>query len=65
MNIVQVMPEFGLAGAEIMCENLTYELTKRGHRVTVISMYDYHSAITDISGWTCAIFAKSRDLIFL
>lgn len=47
MNIVQIMPEFGLAGAETMCENLTYELTKLGHKVTVISMYDYHSAITD------------------
>lgn len=47
MNVVQVMPEFGLAGAETMCENLTYGLTKLGHKVTVISMYDYHSAITD------------------
>ena len=47
MKIVQVMPEFGLAGAETMCENLTYELTKHGHNVVVISMYDYHSAITD------------------
>jgi glycosyltransferase involved in cell wall biosynthesis len=47
MKIVQVMPEFGLAGAETMCENLTYELTKLGHKVTVVSMYDYHSAITD------------------
>lgn len=46
MKIVQVMPEFGLAGAEIMCENLTYELIKLGHKVIVISMYDYHSAIT-------------------
>lgn len=47
MKIVQVMPEFGLAGAETMCENLTYELIKLGHEVTIISMYDYHSAITD------------------
>ena len=47
MKIVQVMPEFGLAGAETMCENLTYELIKLGHDVTVISMYDYHSAITE------------------
>ena len=47
MKIVQIMPEFGLAGAEIMCENLTYALRERGHDVTVISMYDYHSAITD------------------
>ena len=47
MKIAQIMPEFGLAGAEIMCENLTYELQKAGHQVVVVSMYDYHSAITD------------------
>lgn len=47
MKIVQVMPEFGLAGAEVMCENLIYELIKLGHEVTVISMFNYHSAITD------------------
>ena len=47
MRIVQIMPEFGLAGAEIMCENLTYELVRLGHHVTVVSMYDYHSAITE------------------
>lgn len=47
MTIVQVMPEFGLAGAETMCENLTYELVKLGHKVTVISLFDYHSAITE------------------
>ncbi len=47
MKIVQVMPEFGLAGAEIMCENLTYSLIKLGHDVTVISMYNYHSALTE------------------
>ncbi len=46
MKIVQIMPEFGLGGAEIMCENLTYELVNLGHEVTVISMYEYHSAIT-------------------
>lgn len=47
MNIVQIIPMFGLAGAEIMCENLTYELIKLGHKVAVISLYDYHSAITE------------------
>ena len=47
MKIAQIMPEFGLAGAEIMCENLTYELRNAGHEVIVVSMYDYHSAITD------------------
>ena len=47
MKIVQVMPEFDLAGAETMCENLIYELLKLGHEVIVISMYDYNSAITE------------------
>lgn len=47
MKIAQIMPEFGLAGAEIMCENLTYELINAGHEVVVVSMYDYHSAITE------------------
>ncbi len=47
MTIVQVIPMFGLAGAEIMCENLIYELINLGHSVTVISMYYYKSAITD------------------
>lgn len=47
MKILQVMPNFGLAGAEIMCENLIYELRKLGHDVIVISMYNYHSAITE------------------
>lgn len=41
------MPEFGLAGAETMCEALTYALTERGHEVAVVSLYDYHSAITE------------------
>ena len=41
------MPEFGLAGAEIMCENLIYELNNLSHTVIVVSMYDYHSAITE------------------
>lgn len=47
MKIMQFMPEFGLAGAEIMCENLTYSLIKRGHEVLVVSLYTYHSVITD------------------
>lgn len=47
MKIVQIMPEFGLAGAETMCENLTNELVGMGHTVAIISMYDYHSPITD------------------
>ena len=47
MKIIQIMPEFGLAGAEVMCEALCYELAAAGHRVIVVSMYDYHSPITE------------------
>ncbi|WP_368887076.1 glycosyltransferase [Limosilactobacillus fermentum] len=47
MKIVQVIPMFGLAGAETMCENLTMELHREGHHVVVVSLYDYHSFITD------------------
>lgn len=46
MTIIQVIPMFGLAGAETMCENLSIELSRRGHVVYVVSLYDYHSAIT-------------------
>lgn len=47
MKIIQIMPEFALAGAETMCENLTYELISNGDDVIVVSMYDYHSPITE------------------
>lgn len=41
------MPQFVMAGAEVMCENLAYELIDRGHNVTVVSLYNYHSPITE------------------
>lgn len=47
MKIVQVIPEFGVAGAEIMCETLCYELVGMGHEIVVVSFYDYHSIITE------------------
>lgn len=47
MKIIQVMPEFGLAGAEIMAENLAYGLRSRGHEVLMISFYNMHTAITE------------------
>lgn len=47
MKIIQVIPFFGLGGAEIMCETLVYELRKLGHEVVVISLYDKQSAVTD------------------
>lgn len=65
MTIVQVIPMFGLAGAETMCENLTYELVKFGHKVTVISLYDYHSAITkrlENAGVDIRYLGKKRGL---
>ena len=46
MIIVQVIPMFGLAGAETMCENLSIELYREGHKVVVVSLYNYRSAIT-------------------
>lgn len=41
------MPEFGIAGAEMMCESLSLELKKNGDEVIVVSLYKYHSAITE------------------
>lgn len=37
MKIIQIIPQLGLGGAEIMCENLTYALQRLGHEVSVIS----------------------------
>lgn len=56
---MQFMPQFGLAGAETMCENLTYELINQGHNVCVVSFYDYHSPIT------CRLEQKGVPLVYL
>lgn len=48
MRILQVMPDFGLAGAETMCEQLVYQLQQHlSCEVFVASLYDHHTAITD------------------
>lgn len=47
MKVIQIMPEFGLAGAEILCETLSAELAKLGADVVIISFYDYRSPITE------------------
>lgn len=47
MRIMQVIPEFVVAGAENMCVNLTMELLSLGHEVMVVSLYDYHSELTE------------------
>jgi len=46
MKIIEVMPFWGLGGAETMCENLVYELKKLGHEIIVISLYDTKTVIT-------------------
>ena len=47
INILQVMPEFGLAGAETMCESLCYQCVSSGkYNVIVASLFTYHSPIT-------------------
>lgn len=47
MKICQLMPEFDLAGAEIMAENLCYYLDNAGCDVIVVSMFTKHTPITD------------------
>ena len=47
MKVIQVMPNFALAGAEIMCENLIYELRRQGIEVIAVSFFDEHTAITE------------------
>lgn len=47
MKIIQIMPEFYLAGAERMAEALCLKLKEAGHTVIVVSMFDIHTPITD------------------
>lgn len=47
MKIVQVIPSFAFGGAEIMCENLIYKQLALGHNVIAVSLFDYHSPITE------------------
>lgn len=47
IDVMQVMPDFGLAGAERMAEALSIELTRRGKSVVCVSLFDKHTAITE------------------
>lgn len=47
MKILQVIPYFCFGGAEIMCENLCYALKGLGHEVTVVSLYDERTPISE------------------
>jgi len=46
MKIIQVIPFFGLGGAETMCENLIYELKAVGHQILALSLYEKETPIT-------------------
>lgn len=46
MKILQVIPYFCFGGAETMCENLTYALKNQGHEVTVVSLYQERTPIS-------------------
>ena len=47
MKVIQIMPKFDLAGAEIMCENLVYSLRNLGVDIIVVSLYSQRTPITD------------------
>lgn len=47
MKIFQVIPCFAFGGAEIMCENMLYALRAAGHDVSAVSLFDYHSPISE------------------
>lgn len=47
MKIMQVIPAFRLAGAEVMCENLCIALKNAGETVIAVSLYSEKTAITD------------------
>ncbi len=47
MKIFQVIPCFVFGGAEIMCETLLYAQREAGHEVAAVSLFDYHSPITE------------------
>ncbi|MBM7571381.1 glycosyltransferase [Aquibacillus albus] len=45
-KVMQIIPNLGLAGAEVMVENLAVSLKDKGYRVSVVSLYNEKSVIT-------------------
>lgn len=45
-KIIQIMPNFALAGAEILVENLTMALRNKSYKIIIISLFDEQSPIT-------------------
>ena len=63
MKIMLVTPDFPLGGAEIMVENLSNELVRDGYDISLVSLYDYHSAITErLEGNKIRIFYLGKKL---
>lgn len=48
MKVLQIIPNFALAGAETMCANLCVQLHNRRIEVAAISLYEYHSSLTEL-----------------
>lgn len=46
-KIIQVIPSLNMGGAEIMCENLSYELKRQNNEVIILSLYNNHTPITE------------------
>lgn len=47
MKVLQVIPMFRVAGAEIMCENLCNALCEQGCEVVAVSLFTEHTPITE------------------
>ena len=47
MKILQVIPTFGMGGAETMCQGLCLQLHRMGHQVTAVSLSGDHTPLTD------------------
>lgn len=47
LRVMQIIPDLGIGGAEIMVENLSIELNKREIDLKIISLYSHNSAITE------------------
>lgn len=65
MKVMQVIPMFGVAGAEVMCKTLALELNKNNIEVIIVSLYSYYSNLTneiDSAGVKCYYLDKKRGM---
>lgn len=62
MKVIQIIPTLELAGAERMCESLTFELKKRGIDVQVVSLFSGDTTISQrmIQAGIRVIFLNKR-----